>query len=184
MWDTTVPMIPLAMRAGALEGLPVFDVPPRYGWRLYQPGDERSWARIETSAGEFKRSEDGLSCFASVFAVGGRLAERMIFLTDGDVPFATASAWHERGAEGRLHWVGIDAAHQGQGLCKAIVSLAMQRLRALGYRSAYLTTQTASWVAIRVYHRFGFRPVLRERREVEGWRIVSEKTGIDFLQYL
>ena len=41
MWDTTVRMISLAMRAASLEDLPVFAVPARYGWRFYQPGDER-----------------------------------------------------------------------------------------------------------------------------------------------
>lgn len=60
---------------------------------------------------------------------------------------------------------------------KPIVSLAMQRLRKLGYRSAYLTTQTESWLAIRLYHRFGFRPVLRSEEERGGWKVVSEKSG-------
>lgn len=81
-------------------------------------------------------------------------------------------------------WVSVDAAHQGQGLSKAIVSLAMRRLRGFGYRSAYLTTQTESWLAIRLYHRFGFRPVLRSEEERGGWKVVSEKSGIDFLQYI
>ena len=108
----------------------------------------------------------------------------MLFLTDGGEPFATATAWHDHGAQGRLHWVGVDAAHQGMGLSKPLVSLALQRLREVGYRSAMLTTQTASWVAIKVYHRFGFRPLLRNRCEAEGWKIVSDRTGIDFLQYL
>ena len=102
----------------------------------------------------------------------------------GGEPFATATAWHDHGAQGRLHWVGVDAAHQGMGLSKPLVSLALQRLREVGYRSAMLTTQTASWVAIKVYHRFGFRPLLRKCCEAEGWKIVSDKTGIDFLQYL
>ena len=108
----------------------------------------------------------------------------MFFLTDGGVPFATATAWHQSDTEGLLHWVSVDAAHQGQGLSKPVVSLAMQRLRKLGYRSAYLTTQTESWLAIRLYHRFGFRPVLRSEEERAGWKIVSEKSGIDFLQYI
>ena len=161
MLDKTVPLISLAMRVASLESMPTFDVPVPYGWRFYRSGDERCWAEIETSAGE-----------------------RMIFLTDGDSPFATATAWHENATEGRLHWVSVDAKHQGRGLSWAVVSLAMHRLRTMGYRSAFLTTQTASWVAIKVYHRFGFRPVLRTEAEREGWRIVSEKTGIDFLQYL
>ena len=108
----------------------------------------------------------------------------MFFLTDGGVPFATATAWHQSDTEGLLHWVSVDAAHQGQGLSKPVVSLAMQRLRKLGYRSAYLTTQTECWLAIRLYHRFGFRPVLRSEEERGGWKVVSEKSGIDFLQYI
>ena len=32
----------------------------------------------------------------------------------------------------------------------------------------------------KAYHRFGFRPFLRAPQEAEGWRIVSEKSGIDF----
>ena len=183
MWDTTVPMIALAMRAASLEALPAFALPERYGWRFYQPGDEREWARIETSAGEFPCREAGLLRFRQAFA-GGALQERMLFLTDDGIPFATATAWHESAAEGRLHWVSVDAAHQGRGLSRVIVHLAMQRLRELGYSSAVLSTQTASWVAIKVYHRFGFRPLLRNRCEAEGWKIVSDKTGIDFLQYL
>ena len=183
MWDTTVPMISLAMRAASLEDLPVFALPSHCGWRFYQPGDERHWARIETSAGEFDRPEAALEGFSRAFS-GGKLEERMLFLTDGGEPFATATAWHDHGAQGRLHWVGVDAAHQGMGLSKPLVSLALQRLREVGYRSAMLTTQTASWVAIKVYHRFGFRPLLRKGCEAEGWKIVSDKTGIDFLQYL
>ena len=53
-------------------------------------------------------------------------------------------------------------------------------MREVGYRSAMLTTQTASWVAIKVYHRFGFRPLLRNRCEAEGWKIVSDRTGSTF----
>ena len=183
MWDTTVPMISLAMRAASLEDLPVFALPSHCGWRFYQPGDERHWARIETSAGEFDRPEAALEGFSQAFA-GGKPEERMLFLTDGGEPFATATAWRDHGAQGRLHWVGVDAAHQGMGLSKPLVSLALQRLREVGYRSAMLTTQTASWVSIKVYHRFGFRPLLRNRCEAEGWKIVSDRTGIDFLQYL
>lgn len=184
MWDKTVPMISLAMRAASLQDIPVFNLPAPYAWRFYQPGDERFWAQIETSAGEFVRPEDGLARFPDIFN-GKKLEERMIFLTEGGAPFATATAWHAGEGEGLLHWVSVDAAHQGRGLSRVLVSLAMRRLRELGYASAFLRTQTASWVAIKVYARFGFRPVLRARPDEEaGWRIVSEKTGIDFMRLL
>ena len=184
MWDNSVKMISLAMRADSLENLPEIALPAEYGWRYFQPGDARRWSEIELSAGEWTDVETGLERFRHYYPTDEKLDERMLFLTDGGVPFATATAWFgdDDPAEGRLHWVSVDAAHQGQGLSMPLVSMAMQRLRALGHRSAYLTTQTASWVAIKVYHRFGFKPLLRAEEEREGWRIVSEKSGIDFMK--
>ena len=180
MFDRSVPMIGLAMTLDSLENMPVFDLPERYGWRFYRPSDERLWADVETSAGEFTNPEDGVKAFYRYFPDEDELQKRMIFLTDGGVPFATATAWFEEDGTGRLHWVAVDEAHQGQGMSKTVVSLAMHCMRELGHKTAYLTTQTASWVAIKVYARFGFRPFVQNEHEAEGWKIVSEKTGIDF----
>ena len=185
MMDHTVPWVGLAMRLDTLDRLPECALPEPCGWRFFQPGDERHWARIETSAGEFENADAAIQGFRRCFPTDDALDGRMLFLTDGGKPFATATAWFGEGdrapEEGRLHWVGIDAAHQGSGLSYPLVSLAMERMRALGHKTAYLTTQTASWVAIKVYARFGFVPELRDPSEIEGWRIVSEKTGIDFI---
>ena len=188
MMDRSIPWIGLAMRLDALEGLPDFALPPRYGVRYFQPGDEHAWARIETSAGEFETTDAALSGFRRpcYFPTDDLLDQRMLFLTDGGVPFATATAWFgDDGSDvplGRLHWVGMDAEHQRQGLSYPLVALALARLRALGHAGAYLTTQTASWPAIKVYHRFGFKPMPVGDRDAEGWRIVSDRTGIDFIK--
>ena len=93
MWDQSVPMIGLAMRTDALDHLPEFELPAEYGWRYFQPGDERLWADIETSAGEFRTQEDGIRGFRRYYPTDDGLDERMIFLTDHGVPFATATAW-------------------------------------------------------------------------------------------
>lgn len=180
MWDTSVEKVHLKMELDSLEQLPQHPLPKQYGWRFYQPGDENHWARIETSAGEFSRIEDGLRRFERDFPDKEPLPERMMFLTDGGVPFATVTAWFEPDGAGLLHYVAIDAEHQGRGLSRALTGLGMNRLRALGHRSARLDTQTYSWVAIKVYREFGFRPVMHGEDEKRGWRIVSEKTGIDF----
>ncbi|MDO5322997.1 MAG: GNAT family N-acetyltransferase [Clostridia bacterium] len=182
MWDTSVEKVHLAMELDSLENLPQHPLPQRYGWRFYQPGDEIHWARIETSAGEFSQIEGGLRRFERDFSDREPLPERMMFLMDGGVPFATATAWFEPDGAGLLHYVAVDAAHQGQGLSRALTGLGMNRLRELGHRNARLGTQTYSWVAIRVYHEFGFRPVIHGMDDMRGWRIVSEKTGIDFLK--
>ncbi len=185
--DRTIPWIGLAMRTGSMEGLPFFELPDAYRWRFFRPGDDRVWAEIEMSAGEFDSIDEALRGFRKYYPEDDRLDERMIFLTDGGTPFATATAWfgeEGRRSEGRLHWVGIDANHQRRGLSYPLVSLAMRRLREAGHECAFLTTQTASWPAIKVYHRFGFVPEIRTSEEIEGWRLVSEKTGIDFAKYL
>lgn len=180
MFDRSITYIDLAMRADSLENVPDYPLPERYGWRYYMPGDELNWARIETSAGEFERIEDGLESFRRYYPDTELLADRMIFLTDNGVPFATATAWYTEDGEGWLHWVSVDAAHQGRGLSKPLMSVVLRRMRQLGYASAILGTQTASWVAVKVYHEFGFRPSPRTERDAEGWKLVSEKTGIDF----
>lgn len=104
----------------------------------------------------------------------------MLFLTDGGAPFATATAWEAEAGVGQVHYVAIDAAHQGRGLSRPLTALALRRLRDLGYGRAMLTTQTWSWVAIGVYREFGFRPIPFGEDDAAGWRIVSEKTGIPF----
>ena len=76
--------------------------------------------------------------------------------------------------------MAIDAAHQGQGLSRPLTALALKRMYELGHRRARLGTQTYSWVAIRVYREFGFHPQVCGDTERRGWRIVAEKTGIDF----
>lgn len=184
MMDRTVPWIGLEMRLEKLDSLPEYPLPEGFGWRAFAPGDERHWTRIETSAGEFENTDDALRGFRKYYPTNDLLDQRMLFLTDQGVPFATATAWFADvmpGAMGRLHWVSIDAEHQRRGLSYPLVSLTMRRMRALGHTSANLTTQTCSWPAIKVYHRFGFAPYAREEKEIEGWRIVSEKSGIDFI---
>lgn len=183
MMDHSVPWIGLEMRLDSLENIPDYELPAAYGWRYFKAGDECAWARIEISAGEFEGVDDALRGFRKYYPTDDQLDARMIFLTDGGAPFATATAWFSDDPgdrQGRLHWVGIDAEHQRRGLSYPLVSLTLRRMKALGHPSAYLTTQTASWPAIKVYHRFGFVPRLTGPEDARGWRIVSEKTGIDF----
>lgn len=181
MWDSTVEVIGLEMRLAAL-GEPVkIDLPEKYGWRFYQLGDENHWARMWVSAGGFATEEQAIECFRRDFPDEEALKERMIFLTDNGVPFATVAVWFGREAsEGRIHWICIDEAHQNQGLSKSLIGLSLNHCLKLGYSKAFLRTNTPNWVAIRVYHRFGFCAHVNGEREAEGWRIVSEKTNIDF----
>jgi len=189
MWDTSVEHHALWMMLPSLDEVPSHPLPSGYSWRFFEPGDELRWAEIETSAGEFATPQDGLARFRRDYPTNDELDERLIFLTLDEKPVATITAWHvDTPTDGKIQWVSVDAAYQGRGLSKPLVSLALQRLRELGHTAACLHTQTESWVAVGVYASFGFRPLLgmpNSAGEEEGWRIVREKLGYlpDPLQY-
>ena len=188
MWDSTIEGIGLGMRLDSLEDIPSHDLPEKFGWRFYRQGDDREWARIWASAGAFPTPEAALEGFHQDFKDEELLFGRMLFLTDNGRPFATATAWFDddpAGPQGRLHWVGIDAEHQGMGLSAPLVSLALRRIRELGHKMSNLGTMTHCWVAIGVYNRrFGYYPVAKSEKEFEGWRIVSERSGVDYISML
>ena len=185
MWDYSVEAIGLKM---VLDSIGEFEkpmLPEKYSWRFYQPGDDVYWAKMWFSAGGFKSEEAALETFHREFADEEARKERMIFLTDGGIPFATVTVWFgENPEQGRLHWVCIDEAHQNQGLSKPLIALSLEVCKKLGCTNAYLMTNTPNWVAIRMYHRFGFVPFSRGERDDRGWKIVSEKANIDFMKYI
>lgn len=177
MWDHSIPNIGLSMRRDTLEDLPVFPLPAGYSLRLYQPGDEAHWARIECSAEEFETEEAALARFATTFREDpSALSQRMLLLLAPDgLPIGTTTAWFRDGA-GLLHWVAITQEYQGKGLSKPLVAAALHRMRECGQQDAYLHTQAPSWVAIRVYLQLGFRPTpRRDANERKGWAMVQEK---------
>ena len=91
------------------------------------------------------------------------MAERCFFVeaADGRV-VGTTTAWRgemcgER--QGRIHWVAVAATHQGQGLAKVLMAAALEYMAA-NHERCYLTTQTTSARAIRLYLQLGFRPLI------------------------
>ena len=99
---------------------------------------------------------------------------------DGDRAVATATGWHGslEGYEvrGRLHFVAVHPEYQGRGLARVVVSGALARLRAAGFTSAYLTSQTTSARAIALYRRLGFAPCVRaacRHEDTRGWRLME-----------
>lgn len=186
MWDNNVPVFGLTMRIDALPEKSQCTLPEGIAVRNYQPGDERIWAELWVSAGGMKTVEGGIKSFHRDFSDEEQAKKRVFFLTENGVPFATAAAWYgddgPDAPEGRMHWVCIDEAHQGRGLSKVLIACALERIHALGHKSAYLKTLTPCWVAVRMYHRFGFRAWITDEKEPEGWKVVFEKTGIDFMK--
>ena len=147
-------------------------LPQGFLFRLYEDGDEKHWAEIETSVGEFATPEDGLRYFAGEFAPElDEFRRRGLFVVDrtNGLPVATATAWY-RGEKTApmplLHWVSVRPEYQGRGLGGAVSRQALHILANIyPGRNAYLFTQTWSHVAIRMYYRLGFRPLTRQPAE-------------------
>ena len=83
---------------------------------------------------------------------------------------------------GRIHWVCIVPQHQRKGLCRPMMTAAMNRLKALGHERAILGTQTPRLVAIKVYLDFGFVPDLGDDapgaaggESRRAWRLVKQE---------
>jgi GNAT superfamily N-acetyltransferase len=174
--------IPLVMVRDHLSDLPAHAPPAGFSARFYRRGEESSWARVETAAGEFSSVERALEHFAREFGpYEDAMEERCVFAIDDrdGAPVGTATGWYndERGAEwGRLHWVGVVPEHQGKGIGRALVGAALHRM-AEHHTKAYLTTQTTSVAAVRIYLDVGFRPSIESARCRDGWRLMRSLLG-------
>jgi len=162
MLDKSVPYMKVQMKRDAGTPIPVFDLPDGFKFSMYKSGDEKSWAKIETSVLEFDDELDALLFFQQDFMpYTQELTRRCVFVETVDgAKAATATAWHEYTGVRRdpwLHWVSVRPEYQGLGLGKAIVSYVMRLMRDIeGDRDFYLSTQTWSHTAIRVYLKAGF----------------------------
>lgn len=165
MLDKSLPYIGIIMvrEPAPLPPAPVLPAP--FQLVRYRPGLEEGWADIETSAGEFEHREDALAYFHKEFMPWPEeLADRCLFIVDGEGhPVATTTAWRgnlfSSDNQPRLHWVAVRRENQRQGLSASLIHAALTRYIELGETGpVYLTSQTWSYVAIRMYLRYGFLP--------------------------
>lgn len=169
----------VAMTRADLKDIPEYSVPAGFRLRLFQEGDEATWARVETAAGEFTSETQAIERFNSEF--GPHLAEfakRCVFIENevGRI-IGTATAWYgslatDEEVIGRIHWVSIIPEYQGKGLSKPLLTVAMKIL-AKYHATAYLTSQTTSYKALNMYQQYDFAPVIRDEQDAEAWAIVE-----------
>lgn len=131
MLDKSLPYKSIIMRMEAAVAERLAPPAPAAGYRIrpFAPGDERHWARIETSVGEFPDEAAARAYFERVYLPEAAL--RCLFVvTEQDEPVATATTWTEEEASLRqlqLQWVAVEPAHQGRGLGRAIATAAVRR---------------------------------------------------------
>ena len=167
MLDKSVPYKNIIMRTekDGFEGREQPELPACFSFRLFRPGDEKQWARLEWSVDEFPSQKQALDYFCGQYLPKSfLLAQRCWFVWDErkNQAAATATAWFDKiGKDGRtasLHWVSVDPAYQGKGLGKAVTVRALQTLAEKEQgKYIYLHTQTWSHKAVGLYLSLGFR---------------------------
>lgn len=160
--NKNLPYYDIIMRAPMVSFV-VPDLPDGYRFKSYEDGDERYWCELECEVHEFTSVESAMAYFSRVFIpYKERLSERMFFIIDPLGRYvATASAWFKDDDQRHyalLHWVSCSPKVQGKGLGNAIVAFALSHFPTLepNEEEIFLHTQTWSYKAIALYHKFGF----------------------------
>lgn len=162
--DRSIAHYPVLMVLGAHE--PVGKVPLAEGYHL-EPWSDRyrlPWVRLHVALGQLPSEEEGLAYFERTYAAHPEeLQRQMLLVCDEQGNLAgTSSVWegdHFGERRLRVHWVGVDPAHQRRGLARSLMLHTIRLYDSLvpgGEPPLYLTTQTESWVAIGMYLKLGF----------------------------
>jgi mycothiol synthase len=108
----------------------------------------------------------------------------VIAQADGGRPVATASASHNPRATrhyfpfgGEVGYVTVDPAHRGNGLGKAVVTLAVGRLIEAGYRHIFVGVQGWRLAAVKCYFGVGFVPLLHGGELLPRWQRICKRIG-------
>ncbi len=182
--DSRIRYIDLLMERENLNDLPDAPLPEGYRFVFYQPGDRDSWIDIEISAKELTDHEQGAQVWQQYYGtVEDGLHDRMLFIENAQgEKVATATAFYDPNGElppqrGQVHWVAVRRDHQGKGLARPLIARTLQVMKQQGHTEAMLHTQTTTWVAVRLYLGFGFRPMKDNAvTSRDGWRIIRALT--------
>lgn len=162
MLDKSVPYIDVMMHRPSGAAVSEFPLPEGYTFSLFQAGDERAWAEIEASVGEFDTPIDALLYFQKTYLPYAReLERRCMFVKNptGDLVATAMAYWEYSGIRRQpwLHWVSVRPDYQNLGLGKAIASkVVCLMIQIEGDCDFYLHTQTWSHKAIGIYEKLGF----------------------------
>jgi ribosomal protein S18 acetylase RimI-like enzyme len=171
--------IPVVMLLEDLENLPKYELPNGFSFRNFREGDKKIWAEVEMAAGEFTDPQKGIEQFELEFERHTEELKQRFLLLENDKgeSVGTAMGWFDDNflfeGYGRVHWVGIRPDYQGKGLAKPLVSRTMEIIKAR-HKKCYLTTQTESFKAIKIYLDFGFVPYLKDETCPKAWKLLAD----------
>ena len=194
MIDRSISYIPIMMVKRDMDVFPDYALHPDYEFAFFSPETgKEDWIEVQYSSEQIEEKEKIGPLFDSEFMTDPeKLPNQMLFVREkaSGKPVASAALWYGDpfGYEQmRIHWVATDKAHQGKGLCRAMLSKLMKRYHELHMTGdVFLFSQTFSYAAISIYQDFGFVRYLGEEpvnwhvenfeeSQKKAWQIIDEK---------
>lgn len=186
MLDMSLPYADILMKREKDIELVLFPLPEDYRFSYFKAGDEKAWAKIETSVLEFDDGIDALLYFQRDYLPYlSELERRCLFVETAEgEKIATCTAWWDYSGERRdpwLHWFAVHPNHQGKGIGKALASKLLERMTEIeGKRDFYLHTQTWSHRAVKIYEALGYR--ITEERNLAGYANEDNSNALAILK--
>ena len=167
-----------------LDNLPKLELPPGYGMRTYQKGDEVHWANIisDSFGGKRRTAQDARN---EITEQERFVPEGLYFAMHQGTPVGTACAWRQTLDEtevGYVHMVGVVSAHTGHKLGKWVSLAVLTYFRDSRFRCAMLDTDDFRIPAIKTYLNLGFVPVYLEKGQTKRWRDIFETLELSFME--
>ena len=164
----------LEMRLDPVPALPPAEVAEGYRLRVYREGDAAAWCRLVRDCIGGDCTEQSLR--ETILGARAFAAEDLLFAAHGEEVVGTA--WALRKASlpaevGYVHMVGVDPAHRGRGLGRALLIGVLRRFREVACRAAILHTDDFRLPALRLYRALNFAPVLSHPSHAGRWREVE-----------
>lgn len=137
---------------------------------------KQDWINIHIATGEFnsvdKEAEPIFNDFYNEFY--SQLCSRCVFIENDKgekIATATISPANEYGYKCVIDWFAISPKAQGLKLSKLLLSKVLLIAKNLGYKKVLLHTQTTTWLAVKIYLDYGFKPFKTEGNK--GWNILQ-----------
>ena len=150
--------------------------------RNYRPGEELIWVEI-CKNGLFAHDVGYEGWKNEILGRENLVPEKDIFMicNKDDVPVATITGYVRPNGIGDIHMVAAKNEVRGKNVGRAMLSIAMRKLKTEmdgENRLTHLTTDDHRLAAIVGYLKAGFKPVLYDEDMDDRWRGVCNKIGI------
>lgn len=187
--DHAVPYTAVVMLRENAENVPEFPLPEGYHFAPFTPEDEEKWVQLQTVVTHVENAAQGRQIFREEFLMAGedvpgkqcpgyaKTVERTVLVkTQNGELVGVATLWtgDTFGEDWqRVHWVAVHPDHQGKGLAKCMIARMLALYKELGCDTPiYLTTQTKTYRAVRVYAQLGFVPYMGAKPQ--NWPVQSD----------